>query len=221
MPFGQRQSAKGNNIMEINTRYKDLVNRESLLLEEIEACENFKQCLWMLQKILITIICAVAFWCYCSPAILIYFFREIPRLSIAVPSAVFVVTHFLIQRQDGLLDKLQMEKIDLKPKLKDIERMLRDNTDPELYKTYKRMILKEEEERIERLKVHKNGCSEKCRVKNTMLEIETKRNKDLVDCLSNFQWCNVCAQTVNTVDTKNKKKAEERIKFAQCNHGCS
>ena len=65
--------------------------------------------------------------------------------------------------------------MDLKPKMKEIESSLREHTDPMLFQTYKRIILKEESERIERMKLHDMGCSDKCRVKNSMLEMDIKR----------------------------------------------
>ena len=84
---------------------------------------------------------------------------------------------------------MEKEKLELKPKLKEFEFKLIENTNPDLYKTYKRMILKDETERLEKLKYHSKGCSEKCRVKAQIYELEVKRNKDIADLFLDFEWC--------------------------------
>jgi hypothetical protein len=73
-----------------------------------------------------------------------------------------------------------------------------------LYQTYKRMIIREEEDRLEKLKMHKMGCSEKCRVKNTMLDLDLKRNQELVDQLMHFKWCESCASFSENTDQQKK-----------------
>ena len=78
--------------------------------------------------------------------------------------------------------------------MKDTEKLLIDRLDPEIYKTLKRIVMKEEKNKLEMLKLNEMGCSEKCRVKNTCLEIDLHRNAKIVDVLKTFSWCNECAE---------------------------
>jgi len=38
------------------------------------------------------------------------------------------------------------------------------------------------------------GCSDKCRAKNAFLELDLQRNKQLVETLIGFQFCDFCAE---------------------------
>lgn len=44
--------------------------------------------------------------------------------------------------------------------------------------------MQDEKEKIEAMRIHDKGCSEKCRVKNTALELDLDRNKALVEKLT-------------------------------------
>jgi len=42
------------------------------------------------------------------------------------------------------------------------------------------------------MRIHEQGCTEKCRIKHTALELDLQRNKDLVSQLTSFDWCDRC-----------------------------
>lgn len=42
------------------------------------------------------------------------------------------------------------------------------------------------------MRVHERGCTEKCRIKNTALELDLSRNQNLVNQLTGFDWCDLC-----------------------------
>ena len=91
------------------------------------------------------------------------------------------------------MEKLKKKLDGLKSKVDDTEKLLIDRLDPEIYKTLKKIVMKEEKEAIEMMKLNEMGCSEKCRIKNLQIEIDLKRNKSIVDALSTFVWCNECS----------------------------
>ena len=72
------------------------------------------------------------------------------------------------------------------------ENLLRETIDPKLYDTFRRIILQDEKEQIEKMRVHERGCTEKCRIKNTALELDLTRNHNLVKELTKFDWCDLC-----------------------------
>jgi len=76
--------------------------------------------------------------------------------------------------------------------MREQEKLLRDTVDPKLYDTFRRIILKDEKEKIEEMRTHEKGCSEKCRIRHTALDLDLQRNKDLVAQLTSFDWCDRC-----------------------------
>lgn len=67
-------------------------------------------------------------------------------------------------------------QIDLKASIEEQEKLLRETVDPQLYETFRKMIFKEEKIKLDQMRVNKRGCTDKCRVKNTYLELDIARN---------------------------------------------
>jgi len=53
-----------------------------------------------------------------------------------------------------------------------------------MYATFRRMIMKDEQESIDKMRLHREGCSEKCRIKNTAIGMDLDRNKALVELMT-------------------------------------
>ena len=123
-----------------------------------------------------------------------YFVSEIPQYSITLPIAAYLGLHWYESSLQKSVDKLEKKRINLKSQMKDTEKLLIDRLDPDIYKTLKRIVMKEEKNKLEMLKLNEMGCSEKCRVKNTSLELDLYRNAKIVDVLKTFSWCNECAE---------------------------
>ena len=70
--------------------------------------------------------------------------------------------------------------------MKDTEKLLIDRLDPQIYKTLKKIVMKEEKAKFELMKLHEMGCSEKCRIKNYALDLDCKRNEKIVKQLLTF-----------------------------------
>lgn len=77
--------------------------------------------------------------------------------------------------------------------MREQEKLLRETIDPKLYDTFRRIIMQDEQEQIEKMRKHDKGCTEKCRIKNSAIEMDLDRNKALVQQLTTFNWCDICA----------------------------
>lgn len=104
----------------------------------------------------------------------------------------------------------------MKPKMREQEKLLRETIDPKLYDTFRRIIMQDEKEKIEAMKVHSKGCSEKCRVKNSALELDLDRNKALVEKLTSFDWCDRCCGGLSQSSPPSGAKRS----FPPCANGC-
>ena len=80
------------------------------------------------------------------------------------------------------------------------EKLIRETINPALYNTFRRIILKDEQEKVEKMRLHNAGCTEKCRLKNMANEVDLKRNQDLVKCLLEFPWCDRCKLSLDGTD---------------------
>lgn len=69
---------------------------------------------------------------------------------------------------------------------------MRETIDPKLYDTFKRIIMQDEQEEIEKMRRHETGCTEKCRIKNTYLTLDLKRQSAMNEKLTTFNWCDLC-----------------------------
>ena len=65
----------------------------------------------------------------------------------------------------------------MKGQLKNTEKLLVDKIEPELYQTIKNVILREEKHQIQLMKKDTAGCTDKCRLKNKMVECDLERHK--------------------------------------------
>ena len=66
------------------------------------------------------------------------------------------------------------------------------------------------------MRKHTTGCTEKCRVKNSALELDLDRNQVLVDSLTKFDWCNTCARSSGPQGPPSGAK----MSYAPCTNGC-
>ena len=163
-----------------------------------------------LKKFLSVIVLCVGFWCYRTPAMLYYFVSEIPQYSITIPCVTFLGLHWFEGRYAKSLTKLEKKKAKLTEQMKDTEKLLIDRLDPQIYKTLKKIVMKEEKAKFELMKLHEMGCSEKCRIKNYALDLDSKRNEKIVKELLTFKWCNDCAE----------EGQPGAVKAARCKEGC-
>ena len=162
------------------------------------------------KKAIVVIALCVGFWCYRTPAMFHYFVSEIPQYSISLPIFTFLGTHWFEGRFEKSITKLEKKRVNLKTQMKDTEKLLVERLDPDIYKTLKRIVMKEESAKLESLKLHEMGCSEKCRVKNLCLELDMQRNAKIVDVLKTFVWCNECAEEGQT----------GAVRTSVCKEGC-
>jgi hypothetical protein len=77
--------------------------------------------------------------------------------------------------------------------MRDTEKILTDQLDPVLYKNLKMIIKREMKQELQQLRNDSLGCTDKCRVRNKLVETELERNQKIVEILMNFQWCNECS----------------------------
>ena len=139
-----------------------------------------------------------------------YFVAEIPQFSISLPIATFFGIYWFEQRIQKSLSKLEKKRVNIKSQMKDTEKLLVDRLDPEIYKTLKRIVMKEEKHKFEMMKLHEMGCQEKCRIKNTLLELDLNRNAKIVDTIKTFVWCNECSE----------EGPAGAVKTIPCKEGC-
>ena len=72
--------------------------------------------------------------------------------------------------------RLTSRKETLEGDIKDTERLLVDRLDPELYKTLKRIVMKEEKNKLQTMKLGEMGCTEKCTTKAMALKFDLERH---------------------------------------------
>lgn len=77
--------------------------------------------------------------------------------------------------------------------------------------------MQDEKEKIEAMKIHSKGCTEKCRVKHTALEMDMDRNKVLVEKLTSFDWCDRC-NSGNLSQSSPPSGAKKS--YPPCTNGC-
>ena len=164
----------------INELVSNLNEEETVIQEKLVSRQQTMMQLNFFKKFIVVLVLCVGFWCYRTPAMFYYFVSEVPQYSITLPIAAFLGTHWFEGRYDKSIKKLEKKKTNLSDKMKDTEKLLVDRLDPEIYKTLKRIVMKEEKQKFEMMKLHEMGCSEKCRVKNLSLELDLDRNSKIV-----------------------------------------
>lgn len=65
--------------------------------------------------------------------------------------------------------------------------------DPNLYESLKEIVKKEIKAEIEFMRRSDQGCTEKCRAQNKMLEMNLERHEKVVQTLIEFPWCQDCS----------------------------
>lgn len=70
--------------------------------------------------------------------------------------------------------------------------MLVDTIDKELFKTIKSVVLRDMKHEIQALRNDEKGCTDKCRLKGHLSELDLERHRAVVKCLIEFKWCSVC-----------------------------
>ena len=141
-----------------------------------------------------------------------YFISEVPQLSISLPIGVFLIIYWSESRIKGSVKRLSKRQEALEGDIKDTEKLLVDRLDPELYKTLKRIVMKEEKNKLQVMKLADMGCTEKCSTKAMALKFDLERNQKIVDKMKLFEWCATCSQTDNSGAVKTAKVV--------CNSGC-
>ena len=105
-----------------------------------------------------------------------YFISEVPQLSISLPIGVFLIIYWSETRIRGSVKRLSKRQEALEGDIKDTEKLLVDRLDPELYKTLKRIVMKEEKNKLQVMKLSEMGCTEKCSTKAMSLKFDLERN---------------------------------------------
>jgi hypothetical protein len=82
----------------------------------------------------------------------------------------------LIGIEQRKIKSLEKKKGDLKEVLKDTEKLLTEQLDPELYRSLKSIIKREMKEELESMRNDSAGCTDKCKVRNKLAECELDRN---------------------------------------------
>ena len=188
----RRSRSDDSSIESINKRYKDMVQRESQLQQKILDRQETIHFVEFLLKACGTAIALICLFFFRNKSYFIYFVQEMPHFTITLPLAIMVSLYLLHHRLAKRVQRYKAEHANLKPQMREQEKLLRDTVDPQLYETFKRIILREEKANIERIRIHQAGCTAKCRVKNSALELDLERNKALVECLTTFDWGDRC-----------------------------
>lgn len=89
---------------------------------------------------------------------------------------------------------MEEKRKELQGQLKDAEKLLVDKMDPQLLETVKKVLRQEMKSELDAMRTNQAGCTEKCQIKNTVLEHDLARHKQIVETLIGFNWCPVCSQ---------------------------
>ena len=76
------------------------------------------------------------------------------------------------------ISKLQQKVLE---KMKDTKQLLLSTMDPVMLDTLKEIVKKDMEKEIEKMKYSDEGCTDICRLKNQILEIDNERCLPLVE----------------------------------------
>jgi len=94
-----------------------------------------------------------------------------------------------LERKEKVHERKQKR---LKGQLKNAKRMLVSNMDPLMVETVKEIVREDMKQEIALMRNSNEGCSQKCRLVNKMLNIDIERNKKIVQEFANFNWCDTC-----------------------------
>lgn len=89
---------------------------------------------------------------------------------------------------------MEEKRNELQGQLKDAEKRLVDKMDPQLLETVKKVLRREMKGEIDAMRTNQTGCTEKCKIKNRVLEEDLERHKGIVQALINYKWCSECSQ---------------------------
>jgi hypothetical protein len=64
--------------------------------------------------------------------------------------------------------------------------------DPVLVATVKEIVKSDMRKEIEAMKSSDDGCSQKCKLINEMLTKDVSRNRNVVNEVIQFKWCDTC-----------------------------
>lgn len=145
-----------------------------------------------LLRIFYILLTCTAFWCYKSPALLDYLVKDIPHISITVLLVVYGFIYFWMSTIQKRVVSFETARAKLKAQLKDTEKLLIDRMDPTLYTTLKEIVKKDMKSELELLRKNDLGCTDKCRTKNRLLEVNLERHEEIVKTLISFKWCEEC-----------------------------
>jgi len=75
---------------------------------------------------------------------------------------------------------MEEKRKELQGQLKDAEKLLVDKMDPQLLETVKKVLRREMKNEIDAMRTDSTGCTEKCKIKNRVLEADLERHKSIV-----------------------------------------
>ena len=87
-----------------------------------------------------------------GPNYIAYIVQEMPHLTVTIPLVIITLLYLWSQKLEGRRERLICERGDLKPKMREQEKLLRETIDPKLYDTFKRMVMQDEQEEIEKMR---------------------------------------------------------------------
>ena len=67
--------------------------------------------------------------------------------------------------------------------------------DPVLLNQLKRIVKRDMKDEIDKLRNSDEGCTEKCRLANQILDIDRNRSQALAENIIKFEWCQECCNT--------------------------
>ncbi len=76
--------------------------------------------------------------------------------------------------------------------MKDTKRQLISEIDPVLVATIKEIVKNDMRKEIEAMKSSDDGCSQKCKLINEMMTKDVNRNRNVVNEVIQFKWCETC-----------------------------
>ena len=65
----------------------------------------------------------------------------------------------------------------------------------------RKVVRKDLKNEIAEMRAHEDGCTDKCRIKNKLLELDLARHKSIVQHLVSFQWCPDCTGEASAVSS--------------------
>ena len=150
----------------------------------------------MVQRVLVLVAIVIGFWTYKTPG----FYYAISgivdvRVMIGLVLGLIVILHFWAEYLERRVKQLRNEQVKVRVDLKEAELNLTRAIEPQLLQTIKAVVARDMKQQLKAIRDSEEGCTEKCRLKNKILELDLERHRSFVQTLLKFNWCDDCVVT--------------------------